>query len=152
MARIGGGLKALFSAKQIEEAINEWGEQVEWQIEQALHYAGQEFMNKARLTGNYTDDTGNLRASIGYIILKDGKPVGEKFEKNKGKGSKGVEKAKSVTNELASKFPKGYMLLGVAGMEYAAAVEAKNYDVITGSAPTREMMKSVFDGIEFGNF
>jgi hypothetical protein len=36
-------------------------------------------------------------------------------------------------------------LVGFAGMEYAAAVESKNYDVITGSAPTKEMMVKAFE-------
>jgi len=46
-------------------------------------------------------------------------------------------------NQIKSKY-KGLVLIGIAGMEYAAAVEAKGYDVITGSAPTNEIMQNAF--------
>ena len=42
--------------------------------------------------------------------------------------------AVKIVTELAHRYPKGMILVIVAGMEYAAAVESKGYDVITGSS------------------
>ena len=51
-----------------------------------MMYLGEKFVNKARLEGNYKDRTGNLRSSIGYIILLNGKIVNQNFSgKTKGK-------------------------------------------------------------------
>lgn len=47
----------------------------------ALAYIGETAVKTAREQGKYNDITGNLRSSIGYVILKDGKPViGGNFE------------------------------------------------------------------------
>lgn len=97
-----------------------------------LQRIGEQFVAGARDTNTYKDRTGNLRSSIGYVILKDGKQLFESFE-NKG-GDEGVERAKELTAESAKKFPKGFVLIGVAGMDYAAAVEAKGFDVISASS------------------
>ena len=40
-----------------------------------LSYIGEECIRIARESGSYNDITGNLRSSIGYVILYDGKPV-----------------------------------------------------------------------------
>lgn len=79
--------------------------------------------NSPPVFGDYLDDTSNLRNSIGYFIAEDGVVI-------KGKGnsvSKGI--ALEVINENTS----GFVLVVVAGMEYAAAVEAKGYNVIASS-------------------
>jgi len=91
--------------------------------------AGEKFVTLARLNGEYIDQTGNLRSSIGYIILYNGAPLFEAFPGGK---SEGVAKGKSLAEKESS--DNGYVLVGVAGMEYAAAVESKGRDVITGSS------------------
>ena len=40
-----------------------------------LSYIGEECIKVARKNGSYDYITGNLRSSIGYVILYDGKPV-----------------------------------------------------------------------------
>ena len=87
---------------------------------------------------SFTDRTGNLRSSIGYKIFQNGISVSENFEKS-GKGSdpeKGVQKAKDFADEVArnTDFNTGFLLVCVAGMEYAVYVEGYGYDVITGSS------------------
>ena len=77
--------------------------------------------------GDYLDYTSNLRNSIGYVIVKDGKVIRSSF------GSKSQSTAKTLTSQLSGRVPKGYGLIVVAGMEYAAAVESKGYNVITSA-------------------
>lgn len=88
---------------------------------------------------HYTDRTGNLRNSIGYVVVQDGRIVADAFDGNTpasegykgGDGNAiGLAYATSVARELSA--DKTY-LVWVAGMEYASYVEAKGYDVITGS-------------------
>jgi hypothetical protein len=84
----------------------------------------------------FSDWTGNLRSSIGYIIYKDGKPLIETFP---GNDKVGVSNGKDVASK--AKIPKkGFCLVVVAGMNYAHYVEAKNYDVITGSSYEAEKL------------
>jgi hypothetical protein len=120
-----------FSAKQIRQMLQERLKNVDDAIFLALKRAGEEFVAHARANGNYKDQTGNLRSSIGYIILLNGRQLTENFE---GKNSEGVEFARRTADNLKKNHPRGYVLIGVAGMSYAAAVESKGYDVITSSA------------------
>ena len=39
-----------------------------------LSFIGEECIRIARESGSYNDITGNLRSSIGYVVLVDGKP------------------------------------------------------------------------------
>ena len=71
----------------------------------------------------WIDQTGNLRSSIGYLIVKDGRIISENFELVNGRGQEGLAKGRSFADELASQYPSGYALIIVAGMEYAAYVE-----------------------------
>jgi hypothetical protein len=97
---------------------------------------GEQFIADARNNGTYTDRTGNLRSSIGYIIYKDGKPFNDAFPGNK---TDGVVHGRQIAGQ--AKVPqKGFALVVVAGMNYALYVEAKNYDVITGSSYEAEKL------------
>ncbi len=106
----------------------------------AYKYAGETFVGNARrktaLEGGFNDITGNLRSSIGYVILQDGEMITENFAIS-GKGTAGqigVVSGSEFATEIAALYPKGLVLICVAGMGYAAAVEAKHKDVITGSS------------------
>ena len=87
--------------------------------------------------GNYKDRTGNLRSSIGYILVKNGRTIQSNFEAVHGgseSGEKGVKEATSYAHELAKKAGEGYTLLIVAGKNYARHVEGlKGYNVLTKS-------------------
>lgn len=97
-----------------------------------LKYVGESCIRQARewkgQNNPYTDRTGNLRSSTGYVIVENGKVVFlSSFDSVKGgDGKEGEEFAQS----LASKFPKGLTLVMVAGMNYAAYVSARGYDVL----------------------
>ena len=130
---------------------------VEW-----LTKLGEDVVKYARNHGGYYDRTGNLRNSIGYVIVQYGQIVNEAFvhtqrvrvakgcEKAKSASAdeahaKGLEHARSVARELPAN--KTY-LVWVAGMEYAKYVEAKGFDVLEGSGnwveSTTEKLKAEF--------
>ena len=132
------GLKPRFSTKDIEKALNQDLKKIENGILSIMQRAGEEFVSDARQgvnisgafpKGDYTDQTANLRNSIGYFILIDNDLVAES-----GGGSIGHMAAKRVLNELPA--GSGYRLVGVAGMEYASYLESKGYNVITSQQDT----------------
>jgi len=125
------GLESQFNQSDIKEYIQNRVSAYRDAILSRLKQAGEKFVSIARTSGTYIDRTGNLRSSVGYIILYDGVPLVENFKKVK-EGDKGVVKGKELALKNAPL--KGYALIGVAGMEYAAAVEGKGKDVITGSS------------------
>lgn len=100
----------------------------------ALKYVGLECVKEARQSGKYTDQTGNLRSSIGYAILEDGKPIEkDKFDKVKATAEKARGKSESLITQLSSTYNKGLVLVVVAGMDYAAYVEARGYNVLNSA-------------------
>ncbi len=117
-------------AQMVKDRINRINEAILFN----LQTVGEQFVRNARSTKTYGNITSNLRSSCGYVILQDGRQLQSNFEGT----SKGQQKGKEVAGEVASQFPRGFVLIGVAGMEYAAAVEAKGYDVISSSAITAE--------------
>lgn len=82
---------------------------------------------------NYIDDTGNLRSSIGYVLVVDGEIVDESAFDVVGKGQEGSDKGKRYAESLAREHPTGIALIVVAGMHYAEYVAAKGYDVLDSS-------------------
>lgn len=100
-------------------------------IQRGIHvmtYIGELCVSEARTNGNYTDRTGNLRNSIGYAVLVDGKIV-EEFTQN----TEGGQQSAKLIKQLKGEYQEGIVLLVVAGMNYASHVEAMNYNVITSA-------------------
>lgn len=116
-------LRANFTAASVKKDLQEFSKQVETAVVNGLVKVGEKFIENARNKGTYKDRTGNLRASLGYVILKNGVQL---------KGSV-PPKAQAAIRAASAKHPRGYVLIGVAGMKYAAAVEAKQRDVISAS-------------------
>lgn len=105
-----------------------------------LQYIGEECLNAARSTDSYKDQTGNLRSSTGYVIALDGKLVKKSsFEVIK-EGSEGKKAGLALAKELIDKYPKGAVLIVVAGMDYAVHVANKGYDVLDSAELTAEMI------------
>ena len=128
-----------FRQGDIDGRINRFTVSIEQRIIWTLAMVGENFVNDARTIRTYKDQTGNLRSSIGYIIARDGNIIQENIQ---GK-SEGRAQAKETANEVLRENNKGFVLIVVAGMEYAAAVESKGYDVITGSVPAaKALLKS----------
>lgn len=153
MAKISGitkGLAPLFRIKAVENLFKDAISEVDKKALETLKYMGEKFVNDARIKGNYNDRTGNLRSSIGYIIISNGAILDRNFERvgNGNDGLSGKKKAEDFANELAALNPKGLILIGVAGMEYAVYVERRHsLDVISGSVPDEDYFKSIMNEI-----
>ena len=129
---------ALKNKKQLNQYINQQAIRIEKALIYALEYHVTQLQNHAKKEGTYNDITGNLRNSIGGVVLKNGKPV----------TYKGIENSSSATifiDSLIPRFPNGYVLLIVAGMEYATYVENRhNLNVLS---KTELKMKAELPGI-----
>ena len=129
-------MKPNFTASDIRQHLATQKQKLEAAILSALKFIGEAFVGEARSNGNYEDQTGNLRSSIGYMIFKNGQAVFESFP---GSNAPAVQKAREVALQVAAAFGgNGFLFVGIAGMEYAAAVEAKGFDVITTSGINAE--------------
>jgi hypothetical protein len=96
-------------------------------------YVGEQCLNQARSTDTYKDRTGNLRSSIGYVVVVNGNIVQASSFRQVKNGSKGSSDGERYARQLADKFPKGICLIVVAGMNYAGYVSARGYDVLDSS-------------------
>lgn len=131
------GLKPMFDKLAIQTALLKFAKENEKKFIEALAFIGEAFVNEARSKRTYQDQTGNLRSSIGYAIVKNGKAV--KFT-----AKDSPESGELVSNLVQEGQKSGIYLIVFAGMEYALYVEAKGYDVLTGSKPTRREVISLF--------
>lgn len=148
-----GGLTPMWSDKEVERWFNYFVDRAEEKMYILMQRAGEEFVKIAREKGKYIDHTGNLRSSVGYVIVANGKVLSENFELSENGTDKvaGKQRAKRLTGELATLYNKGFVLIGVAGMKYAVIVEAmENKDVISSAAShtedwIRKQSKTLFD-------
>lgn len=95
----------------------------------ALDYVGMECVAEMRSHGrynDYTDRTGNLRSSTGYVVAKDGRIVKGSAFSVVNNGGTGHSEGKAVAKEAANTVGKTQIgLVLVAGMDYAEYVEKK---------------------------
>lgn len=139
------GLTPLFSVNDVDQFIQRFQDRAEEKLLKLLQYAGENFIKIARAKGKYQDHTGNLRSSIGYVIVRDGELIsGSIYEAEKGTDKKtGVRTSDRLVTSLAKIHNKGLVLIGVAGMEYAVYVEAmEGKDVLSGAYEgTEELLR-----------
>lgn len=110
-----------------------------------LQAIGEECVRIARENGSYNDITGNLRSSIGYIVMDNGnivqKGASKQYSGTKGNGEQGAAAAESIFTQMQAKFPWGVVLVVVAGMNYAAYVESIHHkDVLTSAELLMEQL------------
>lgn len=111
---------------------------------------GEECVNTAKNSGRYTDRTGNLRSSIGYMVLENGSIINVAgFGKGANQtldGQEGAAQGEEYIQSIAAKFPKGLTLVLVAGMKYAAYVNDRGYDVLDSAETVAEsLVAQIFD-------
>ena len=125
----------MWSDREVERWFDYFVDRAEERIYKLLQRAGEEFVKIARKKKSYQDQTGNLRSSIGYVIVKDGDILTENYELSDEKGTDkhtGLREAKRLVSELLPLYKNGWVLIGVAAMPYAKYVEAiENLDVIS---------------------
>ena len=138
------GIKAKYTITDVKKITNEFYNNVLKSIYLNLERAAIEVVNDAKNSETYADQTGNLRSSIGFVIFYNGEAVssggfgGGALSPNengvKGSGTEGTSTGEKFALEVGKKYSRGFAVVIVAGMDYAAYVEAKGYDVITGSS------------------
>ena len=129
-------IKQLTPKEEIERYVDEQVSRLRQAIVRNLAYVGEQCLNVARSTNSYKDQTGNLRSSIGYVIVENGRIIKASDFAPSDKGTDkitGQKEGKAYAKKLAALFPSGLTLLIVAGMNYAAYVSAKGYDVLDSS-------------------
>lgn len=135
------GFTPRFSKSDVRLALNVEHKRFRKAVLNRLELIGWEFVRMARSKtsseGGFNDVTGNLRSSIGFAIVDHGSVQKENYE---GKGDLGKKEAKKYIRGLQGDFEDGYALIVVAGMSYAAAVESRGKDVITGSSLEAESL------------
>ncbi len=122
------GIEPLFGKGKITSAVATYQQRVERAAIYAFKYLAEGLVSYAKEKRTYTDQTGNLTNSIGYVITLNNKI--EYMGGFVGSGDKGAEKGMQLADEIAKKDGKGISIIIVAGMNYAAYVEAKGYNVI----------------------
>jgi hypothetical protein len=134
------GIKAKFTKADIQRILEVKTKRIDQAVVNRLIKTGEEFVRMAREKGSYNDITGNLRSSVGYVVLDNGKRVAEDLQLSERGSDKqgGLNKAKAHIQDVISRYVTGKVLVGFAGMEYAASVESRGKDVITSSAINAE--------------
>ena len=128
------GISANFNINDIDATFKALLAEVDRQLIESLTRVGEEAVKLAKMIPperGFKDRTGNLRSSIGYAVLVDGKPVNVAFAAVKG-GHAGVNEGQRLALQVGSK-TEGYALVVVAGMNYAVHVESKGRDVLTSA-------------------
>lgn len=109
-----------------------------------LLYCAEEVVNEARSTNSYKDQTGNLRSSLGCVVAVDGKVVGEYGFNAVLNGQEGATEGKEYAREVVARFPKGIVLIAVAGKNYASYVSAKGLDVLDSAELLAERLVPMY--------
>lgn len=121
------GIKPKFGNGAVKVEVSLFAERLENMVVFALSAFGEELAKYAKERHTYQDQTGNLTNSIGYAVVKRGKIVESGGEIQPGEG---FEEMMKVAQRLASTLTNSFSLIIIAGMNYAAYVEAKGYNVI----------------------
>lgn len=120
------GLIRQFGDGYITKQVQYFQQQVELVMKLLLQEFGEELVAFAKDTHTYTDRTGNLTNSISYAIVRHK----EILYYNEVQREEANAAALKVAMKMAESLSDAYSLIVVAGMNYAACVEAKGYNVI----------------------
>ena len=130
------GVRPTFSNATIEKYLEAEAQKLHQKILKAFFFVGERCAAEARINKTYLDQTGNLTASIGYVVSYNGiVQTVNGFQEGNGTSSGGLGKAKGegLARSLASQQSIGYCLVVVAGMNYAYAVEARGRNVLSSA-------------------
>lgn len=124
------------AVKDFDKAMLKVAEIYREEILSGLKYIGNECIRRIRELGrpnDWTDQTSNLRSSVGFAVYEYGKTWFESaFEPIKPTGWPGHFKGLDVVDELAKQYSETFALVIVAGMDYAEYVEKKR-DVLAST-------------------
>lgn len=131
------GIRMTTELDEIHKVLMKEAERVERLTIRALSYLGEQCVVKVRDRGgdkSWYDQSGNLRSSVGYVIAHNGSIVQYSDFNRVKNGSEGVKNGKDLAKELVRRYSNDYVLVVVAGMNYAEYVEAMaNKDVLAST-------------------
>lgn len=131
------GIRMTTKLDEIHKVLMKGANRVERLTIRALSYLGEQCVSRVRdREGNksWYDQSGNLRSSVGYVIAYNGNIIQYSDFNQIKQGSEGVSVGKNLAKELVKRYPNGYVLVIVAGMNYAEYVERKdNKDVLAST-------------------
>ncbi|MDH6308038.1 hypothetical protein M2451_002557 [Dysgonomonas sp. PFB1-18] len=121
------GIEYTSGKGKISSAVMAFQKRLETATVYLLKYLGESLVKYAKEQHNYTDQSGNLTNSMGYVIVQNSTPIHFGGLNQPGEGA---DAGLKVAMKLAAETPSSFSLIIVAGMNYAAYVEAKGYNVI----------------------
>lgn len=130
------GIKANFTKNDIKKRLDAFVDMVEQKQIERLQRLGEMCLIEARMNKGYMMQTGALLSSTGYEIFVDGVAIHTQFDAANGAESeaaaRGIRKGQTVA-EKVGKDTQGVALVVVAGMNYAAYVEARGKNVLSSA-------------------
>lgn len=129
-------IKPNFTKDDVRKRFDAFLNEIEKKQIAQLQRLGEMCLVEARTNKGYMMQTGALLSSTGYEVFVDGVAIHSQFDAASGAESNAAETGiKSGQNiaETIGKGTKGIALVVVAGMNYAAYVEAKGYNVLSSA-------------------
>ena len=129
-------IKPNFTKDDVRKRFDAFLNEIEKKQIARLKRLGEMCLVEARTNKGYMMQTGALLSSTGYEVFVDGVAIHSQFDAASGAESNAAETGiKSGQNiaESIGKGTKGIALVVVAGMNYAAYVEAKGYNVLSSA-------------------
>lgn len=129
-------IKPNFTKDDVRKRFDAFLNDIEKKQIARLQRLGEMCLVEARTNKGYMMQTGALLSSTGYEVFVDGVAIHSQFDAASGAESYAAETGiKSGQNiaESIGKGTKGIALVVVAGMNYAAYVEAKGYNVLSSA-------------------
>lgn len=131
------GIRMATKLDEIHNTLMREAQRVERLTIRALSYLGEQCVIRVRDRGgnkSWYDQSGNLRSSVGYVIARNGSIIQYSDFNQVKQGAQGVKVGKDLAEELARRYSNDYVLVIVAGMNYAEYVEAMdNKDVLAST-------------------
>lgn len=121
------GIKPLFGSGAVVNPVMDFQKRIETAFVFLLKSLGEKLVKYAKDNHNYQDQTGNLTNSIGYAIVRENNILYYGGSDQPGDGADAMLKA---AMDYANTLNSDISLIIVAGMNYAAYVESKGYNVI----------------------
>jgi hypothetical protein len=129
-------IKPNFTKDDVRKRFDAFLNEIEKKQITRLQRLGEMCLVEARTNKGYMMQTGALLSSTGYEVFVDGVAIHSQFDAASGAESNaaetGIKSGQSIA-ETIGKGTKGIALVVVAGMNYAAYVEAKGYNVLSSA-------------------
>jgi hypothetical protein len=129
-------IKPNFTKDDVRKRFDAFLNEIEKKQIARLQRLGEMCLVEARTNKGYMMQTGALLSSTGYEVFVDGVAIHSQFDAASGAESNaaetGIKSGQSIAESIG-KGTKGIAIVVVAGMNYAAYVEAKGYNVLSSA-------------------